>query len=223
MDLHIEERDTTFCITTQAFSVELPDTPANRKVAIVFLRALKDLRGRPLFTLEQLAVIVGSTNRQAASQHVEEFRAGGADFKALVTRKRKVDEGVVEALTHELAHDPLATKAELAQRVNERLGRADLTPANIEAGLDQIPASLFSKGVHRQLAKGAGHYQEEYLLEQALAALQSASAREAGKTVALLERAGMEATDGVGMTVVRPREELLQALCTPHTPLSALP
>ncbi len=80
-----------------------------------------------------MAAIVGSPNRQPASQHVEDFRACGEDFKAGVTRKRKVDEEVVEAVAHELAHDPFASPGELASRATERLGRDDLTPANIEA------------------------------------------------------------------------------------------
>ena len=223
MDLHVEERGTTFCVTTQAFSLELLDTPVNRKVAVVFLRVLKDSHGRPLFTLEQLAAIVGSANRQAASQHVEDFRASGADFKALATRKRKVDQAVVEAVAHELTFDPLASLGELVSRVNARLKRDDLTPANIEAGLEQLSAASLRKVVQTQLARGAVHYQEEVLLEMALTALQSATRQEQTQVVARLERAQIEGSRDTGMTSPHPDEATLTALCRPHTPLSAIP
>ena len=69
--------DNTFCVQTQGFSVTFPDTPANRKVAVIFLRGMRDAHGKLLFTLAELASIVESSNRQAASGHVEEFRASG--------------------------------------------------------------------------------------------------------------------------------------------------
>jgi hypothetical protein len=80
----------------------IPDTPINRQVMIVGLRVLVSEQGEELFSLKELAQIVGSRNRQAASQHVEDFRDGGEQFEGFVLRKRKVDHSVVEAVEAEL-------------------------------------------------------------------------------------------------------------------------
>jgi len=75
MVLNAERNDNKFRVITQAFSTSwLPDTAENRKVTVVFLRLLQTESGKPLFTLQDLAVVVNSNNRQAASQHVEDFR-----------------------------------------------------------------------------------------------------------------------------------------------------
>ena len=85
-DTQVERSDIPCNGATQPkdFSIDwLPDTAENRKVSVVFLRLLEDSNGK-LFTLQQLAEIIGSNNRQAASQHVEDFRDSGQDFKGLV-------------------------------------------------------------------------------------------------------------------------------------------
>jgi hypothetical protein len=57
-----------FRVQTQGFCTQwLPETPINRQVTVVWLRLLMDERGKRLFTLQELAAIVGSANRQAAS------------------------------------------------------------------------------------------------------------------------------------------------------------
>lgn len=183
MVLKIEKEDNRFRIKTQAFSTcWLPDTAENRKVCVVFLRLLKDSSGKPLFTLQQLAFIVESSNRQAASQHVEDFRDCGQDFKRLVTRQRKVDETVVSAVKEELMSDPLASITQLCERTNNRLLRNDLSDANIIAALDQIPANSLRVAILREIEKGCARYKEEALMEQMLSELKSIKARRAGIT-----------------------------------------
>lgn len=49
---------------------------------------------------------MGRPNRQAASQHLEDFRPCGADMRAFVLRKRKVDVTVVEGVLHALLQTP---------------------------------------------------------------------------------------------------------------------
>lgn len=168
MDLAVEVQDTHFRIITQVFSLRWPDTPANRKVAVVVLRSLTDGAGQPLFTLQQLAQVVGSPNRQAASEHVELFRACGEDLQALILRKRKVETSVVEAVWTELRQAPLVPTEELCRRVNGRLARTDLAAANIEAALEQLSCAALRRVVRQQFAQGAVHYQEASLLEELL-------------------------------------------------------
>src|SRR5262250_2766249 len=125
--LRVERDGRRFRVQTATFATQwLPDTPSNRHLTLVWLRLLVDAHGKPLFTLQELAVLVGSTNRQAASQHLEDFRQCGEDMRAFVLRKRKVDPTVVEGVLHELLQTPLAGPAELGPRVQARLGRDDL-------------------------------------------------------------------------------------------------
>src|SRR5262249_18262763 len=133
----VEVDGSRFRVRTGQFSTQwLPATPSNRHLTPVLCRVLGDAHSKPLVTLQALAVIVGSTNRQAASQHLENFRQCGEDMRAFVLRKRKVDPTVVEGVLHELLQTPLAGPTELGPRVQARLGRDDLTVANIECALE---------------------------------------------------------------------------------------
>ena len=63
---------------------------------------------------------MGRANRQAASQHLEDFRQCGADFRAFVLRQRQVDASVVAGVLTELLATPLAGPLALAARVHEQ-------------------------------------------------------------------------------------------------------
>ena len=81
MALSFVRKDNRFRVEWQGGCVDwLPDTPSNRKAVLVFLRLLGDEDGNPVFTFQELSVIVGSENRQASSQHMEDFRECGSDF-----------------------------------------------------------------------------------------------------------------------------------------------
>jgi len=110
--------------------------------------------------LQELATLVGSPNRQAASQHLEDFRQGGEAMRAFVLRKRTVDATVVEGVLHELLQTPLAGPTELVARVNAQLGRHDLTVANIEGALAQIACVPVLRTLRRQLEAGHAQYPE---------------------------------------------------------------
>ncbi len=166
----IYREDNRFCIETQELFGSFADTPSNRKVVIAFLRCLRTKAGRPLFTLQELAKIVESENRQAASEHAEQFRACGEDFEQFLKRQRKVDEEIVEAVFFELKDDPLSEIGVLRDRVHLRLGRCDLSEMNIRAALDQISFSRMRSILTRQFAKGQAGiaYREEALIEALL-------------------------------------------------------
>ena len=79
MVLEIQEKDNTFRVkwqvNSQGFSTDwIPDTPSNRKSVLVFLRLLRNDKGKRLFTFQELSVLFGSNNRQASSQHIEGFK-----------------------------------------------------------------------------------------------------------------------------------------------------
>lgn len=83
-------------------------------------------------TLERLAGIVGGLHRQVAGRHLEEFRAWGEDFRGVMTRKRQVNERVVEAVRQRVCRDPLVLAQGLCHRPKGHLGWEDLSAANIE-------------------------------------------------------------------------------------------
>ena len=114
MALKMIRKDNQFRVQGQEISLDwLADTRANRKATVVFLRLLSKNGGQPLFTHQQLAKVVNSSNRQAASNHLELFRACGSDFIAFLKHKRKVNDEVVSAVYGELSTDPLVLLADL--------------------------------------------------------------------------------------------------------------
>ena len=199
-----------FRVRTATLSTRwLPDTPSNRHLTLVWCRLLVDEHGKPLFTLQELAAIVGSTNRQAASQHLEDFRQCGEDMRAFMLRKRKVDLTVVEGVLHELLQTPLAGPTELVPRVQTRLDRDDLSVANIESALEQISCVPVLRVLRRQLETGHVQYQEAWLLTEMLESLAMPAMPPAGWSVPTVDR---------GMRLVDPTA--LAALVTPELPLA---
>jgi transposase-like protein len=187
------------------FTMSLPDTPSNRKAILVFLRTLKDEKGKYVFTFQELSVLFDSNNRQASSQHMEDFRDCGCDFLQYLTRKRKVDSVVVEAVRQELIGDPLAKLVELQERVNAKLGRKDLTSANIQTALEQISYQQIRDAMLSQLAQGEAHYQEEYLLTEMMES-----------NNAIGQRAGIQLPEAEGMSISDPTS--IRSLVTPDMP-----
>jgi transposase-like protein len=211
--LSVEVHNQRFRVHTPRFATQwLPDTPSNRHLTLVWLRLLVDAQGQPLFTLQELAVLVGSTNRQAASQHLEDFRQCGEDLRGFVLRQRKVDGTVVEGVLHALLQTPLAGPAELAPRVNAQLGRNDLSVANIERALEQISCGPVLRVLRRQLETGQMQYQEAALLAAMLESLSLPATLPAGW--------GMPSADH-GMRLADPTA--LAALVTPELPLADVP
>jgi transposase-like protein len=208
--LRVEVKGERFRVRTPTFATQwLPDTPSNRHLAVVWIRLLVDEHGKPLFTLQELSVIVGSGNRQAASQHLEDFRQCGEDVRAFVLRQRKVDAAVVEAVLAELLKTPLAGPTDLAARVNARLGRRDLSAANIQSALEQISCVPVLRTLRRQLEAGHVRYQETYLLTEMLESLSPPPGPAANWGLPSADR-GMPLADPTALT----------ALVTPDLPMA---
>ncbi len=156
--------------------------------------------------------MVGSANRQAASQPLEDFRQCGEDFRAFALRQRKVDATVVDAVLAELLHTPLAGPTELVPRVKAPLGRTDLTVANIECALEHISGVPVLRSLRRQLEAGHVPYHEAYLLTELLEQLSASGLPYAGGRVPHTER---------GMRLADPTA--LAALVAPDLPLAQVP
>jgi hypothetical protein len=80
----------------------------------------------------------------------------------LVLRQRKVDATVVEDMLTALQQTPLAGPTEVAERVNTQWGRQDLTHANTQTALEQIPCVPVLRTLRPQLAGSQAHYREAY-------------------------------------------------------------
>jgi hypothetical protein len=155
---------------------------------------------------------VGRTNRQAASQPLEDVRQCGADLRAFVLRQRKVDATVVEGVVHELLQTPLASPTDLVPRVNAWLSRQDLRVANIESALEQISCVPVLRTLRRQLEAGAVHDQEAWLLAELLESLSLPATPPVGWSVPTADR---------GLRIADPTA--LAALVTPDLPLAQVP
>jgi len=215
--LRVERDGYQFRVLTEEIRTGwLPDTAFNRKFMVIFLRLLMNKTGKSLYTYKELSVIVGSNNRQAASGHIEHFRACGKDVSSSLTRHRKVDAEVVEAVRLELQNGALQKVSELCVVVNNRLERTDLTEANISAALDQIPYGSVHRVLRNQLSSGELHYKEEYLLQE----IMNNSGLEDNAKGSILKQAGIVLPEFTGMTVSDPTA--IQSLLTPGAKLSSI-
>jgi transposase-like protein len=191
---------------------EFPASGSNKYCLIHFLRGFKKASGKQgLFSQEQIARAIpdfdGST-RQSVDDHERRFRESGEDLQQYLTRRRKVDETVVEAVRAEVLESPLQQTAELVKSVNQRLTRQDLNAANITAALESISVAEIRPVLRRHLESGTVQYKESYLLETMMTTLSPAAG----------ELAGLSAPATPGTEVSRLGG--VNTLLTPDMPLS---
>lgn len=158
-------------IHSQVFCCEIHDTWENRKVWFVVLRSLCcPETGKPLFSYQAIADAFAYKARQNINNFVREYEQCDENLFDYLRHKRKVDPVVVEAVREELRKDVLVKSGELCLRVNQRLGRDDLTSANIRAALEQIACTVIRQSVLREIAAGSFHPKEEVVLAELFAA-----------------------------------------------------
>lgn len=172
-EFEVRFHDDSFEIISQVFCCTIHDTWENRKVWFVILRSLRSLTtGKCFFSYQRIADAFGYTARQNINNHVREYEACDENFFDYLRHKRKVDPVVVNAVRDELARDVLAKTGALCARVNQQLGREDLSSANIHVALEQIPCTVIRATVCRELAQGALHPKEEVVLAELFAAVE---------------------------------------------------
>lgn len=140
--------------------------------------------------------------------HERRFRESGVNLHHDLTRQRKVDEGVVEAVHAEVLHCPLRQTVELVRVVNQRLDRQDLTADKIRTALEAMSLAEVRPVLRAQLAQGRIHYKKPYLLETMMQTLSPAAG----------ELAGLSAPNRSGMAVSTLTS--VEQLMTPDVPLS---
>jgi len=209
----VEVEGQRFRVHPPRFAMQwLPDTPSHRHLPLVWRRLLVEAQGKPLCPWQELAVLVGRTNRQAASQHLEDFRQCGEDLRGFVLRRRKVEGTVVEGVLRELLQTPLAGPAELAPRVKAQRGRNDLRAANLEGALEPIACGPVLRVLRRQWESGHGQSQEAWRLTERLESQASPAAPSAGWSMPSADH---------GRRIADPTA--LAALVTPDLPLAQVP
>lgn len=191
---------------------EFPANPENKYCLIQFLRGFKKPSGKQgVFSQEQIAHAIpdfeGKT-RQSVDDHERRFRESGGNLHHYLTRQRKVDETVVDAVRMEVLTCPLRQTTDVVKLVNQRLSRQDLNDANITAAFESISLAEVRPVLRRHLETGAVQYKESYLLETMMETLSP----EAG------ELAGLSGPELSGMSVLK--LDGVKALLTPDVPLS---
>ena len=146
---------------------ELPDTPANRRGAMILLRGLHRRDGWPLVTYEHLAQEFGYADRRNVHNFWAEFEACGSDLAAFLRRRKKVDAEVVTRCEQIWKAHPLWTCVQVLAEFRRRWPEsgAQLSEQNIRTAGHQVGFLGIQRVLRRQLAQGKVHYQEPVVLE----------------------------------------------------------
>jgi len=165
--------DDRFEIISQVFCCTIHDTWENRKAWFVILRSLRSATtGKCFFSYQCIADAFGYKARQNINNYLRDYEACDENLFDYLRHKRKVDPVVVNAVRDALGHDVLAKTGALCARVNQQLGREDLTSSNIRVALEQIPCTVIRATVCRELAQGAFHPKEAVVLAELFATVE---------------------------------------------------
>jgi transposase-like protein len=174
-DFEVRFHHDRFEIISQVFCCTIHDTWENRKVWFVILRTLCSPKtGKPLFSYQRMADAFAYKSRQNIHNYIREYESCDENLFDYLRHRRKVDPVVVNAVREELGKDVLVKTGALCARVNQHLGRDDLTADNMRVALKQIPCTVIRARVLRDLAEGALHPKEEVVLAEVFAALEHA-------------------------------------------------
>jgi transposase-like protein len=225
--LHGKVDNSTLTITTEFGQWELPndEEKQNRKSLSVFLRAWCDPQtGKPVFTYQQIADALGYHARQDPDNFWRQFTSCGKQFRDFLNRKMKVDDSVVNAVTEELRKDLLASAPTLCERVSRKLGRTDLTEANIRAALDKVSCTVVRQQMRAEWEAGMWHPKEGKLLEAIFQEWTESKPRGTEASIAQVEALGTPAPQTMPDDIVQVQQkQAVSGLLTPHASVSGLP
>lgn len=218
-------QDNVYHITSQDICLQFTQTPANKKVLCLLLRSLRSPEtGKAFFTHEQIAKAFGYKSRQNTQNFEQELKKCNGDLLGYLQHKRKVDPSVVEAVTEVVRWRPLASAPQIYERVSARLGRVDLTPANIHTALKAVPCTVIRPVLQRQWEVGTFHPTEEVVLQEALAALLSSRPSASPPVVDALQALGVSPAAALEAEAVQQQQHAARAvLLTPHATVEQVP
>ncbi len=225
--LHGKVDNSTLTIITEFGQWELPndEEKQNKKSRSIFLRAWCDpTTGKPVFTYQQIANALGYGDRRDVNNFWREFTGCGQQFRDFLQRKMKVDAIVVEAVQEELRKDVLASAPTLCERVSHKLGRTDLTNANIRAALEKVPCTVVRQQMRAEWEAGRWHPKEDKLLEAIMQEWSESKPRGTDSSIRELEELGMSVPEAACDDVVQVQQEgAVSSLLNPSASVSALP
>ncbi len=219
--------NSTISITTEFGQWELPNDKEkqNRKSLSIFLRACCDPHtGKSMFTYQQIADALGYKDRQDTNNFWRQFNACGRQFRDVLQQKLKVDDTVVEAVKEELRNDLLASAPPLCTRVSQKLGRTDLTHANMQAALEKVPCTVVRQQMRAEWDVGQWHPKEGKLLEVIMQEWAESKPRGPEASIAQCEALGTPTPEARCDEVIqRQQEQAVSGLLTPHASVRARP
>ena len=225
--LHGKVDNSTLTIITEFGQWELPndEEKQNKKSLSIFLRAWCDPNtGKPVFTYQQIADALGYEDRRDVNNFWRQFADCGQQFRGFLQRKMKVDDAVVKAVQEELRKDVLASAPTLCERVSQKLGRSDLTDANIRAGLEKVPCTVVRHQMRTEWEAGQWHPKEGKLLEAIMQEWAESKPRGTDSSIRQLEELGTLVPETACDDVVQvQQEQAVSPLLTPDVSVSALP
>jgi transposase-like protein len=218
-------QDNGYLIRSQGFYLHFPKTPANKKVLCLLLRAIRSSQtDKAFFTHQQIANAFGYTSRQNTQNFEQEFKKCGGDLLGYLQHKRKVDSSVVQAVSEVVRRRPLASAPQICELVSARLGRTDLTPANIRTALQAVPCTVIRPVLQRQWEAGTFHPKEEVVLQEALAALLSSRPSASPSIADDLHALGVSPAEASEAETVQQQQQAARTvLLTPHAPVEQVP
>lgn len=221
--LEVENRESTLVVKTGLGAMELSNDQVNKKLCLIFLRMWTDLEsGKAIYTYQQIADAFGYADRRNVHNFWQEFMECEGKFLDFLLRKRKVDSTVVDAVSEQLQLNIPSSLAQLCAVTNERLGRSDLTVANIRTALEQIPCTVIRNEIVSKWEEGSFHPREEVILEETLAALEGEeNSGQRGRVQEVLSKVGIKPGDDHQDEVVQQGQwEALSDLLKPDLPVS---
>jgi len=218
--------DATISLTTEFGHCEFPNDPEkqNTKSLSIFLRAWRHPEtGKPLFTYQHIADALGYKDRQDTNNFWRQFEASGQQFRDVLQRKMNVDETVVEAVKAEVRKDILASASTFRERVSQKLGRPDLTEANIRAALEKVPCTVIRQQIRAEWDAGAWHPKEQKLLEAIMQEWAESGTERNESALTQLKEFGTPAPEQACEEIVQVQQaEAVTSLFTPHAAMHAI-
>jgi transposase-like protein len=182
----VEDRDISQWEQGETFQMKLPgglwlemaDTWANRRGLMILLRCLRRADGRPLMTYESIAGQLGYADRRNVHNYWMAYEACGEDLGSYLSRKKKVDAGVVALCAQIWKAHPLWSAVQVHEALVGRFpeGASHLSVQNVRTAGHQIGYLGIQSVLKKQLAEGKVHLKEPVLLD-ALFSLADAGAR----------------------------------------------
>ncbi|MCP4944500.1 MAG: hypothetical protein GY924_21315 [Planctomycetaceae bacterium] len=128
--------------------------------------------GRRLFSEEQLAARLGSTNRQAVDGHMNGFHEADGDLGGDLRRKRNVAGDVVALVWKTWNANPYARLVELTAAVNAVYdGDTPLSSANVCEAWPDVSGSRVWRRLLKDMENGRAHDEESFVIESLLGLL----------------------------------------------------